>query len=55
MTCDNGDGVQPMLWKLNAAPGAATPDKYTVATVVSADPGYDAALLGMVGSLHQRS
>lgn len=55
VTCDTGSGVQPMLWKLNAAPGAAAPATFAVATVVSADPEYDSALLGMVGSLHQAS
>jgi hypothetical protein len=55
VVCDSGLGVRPMLWKLNAAPGAATPAKFTVATVVSADPQYDSALLGMVGSLHPSS
>ena len=55
VTCDSGLGVQPMLWKLNAAPGAPAPAKFAVATVVSADPEYDSALLGMVGSLHQSS
>ncbi|MEY9859052.1 hypothetical protein ABH935_004679 [Catenulispora sp. GAS73] len=55
VTCDTGPGVQPMLWKLNAAPGAAAPATFTVATVVSANPQYDSALLGMVGSLHQTS
>lgn len=55
VTCDSGPGVQPMLWKLNAAPGAAAPTTFTVATVVSANPQYDSALLGMVGSLHQTS
>ncbi len=55
VTCDTGPGVQPMLWKLNAAPGAAAPTTFAVATVVSANPQYDSALLGMVGSLHQTS
>jgi hypothetical protein len=55
VTCDTGSGVRPMLWKLNAPAGAATPAKFTVATVVSLDPAYDSALLGMVGSLHQAS
>jgi hypothetical protein len=55
VTCDTGSGVRPMLWKLNASPGAATPAKFAVATVVSADPAYDSVLLGMVGSLHQAS
>lgn len=55
VTCDNGPGVQPMLWKLNAAPGAAAPAASGVAAVVSSDPQYDSALLGMVGSLHQSS
>jgi hypothetical protein len=55
VTCDTGPGVQPMLWKLNAAPGAAAPATFAVATVVSANPQYDSALLGMVGSLHQTS
>lgn len=52
VTCESGLGVQPMLWKLNVAPGTATPEKAAVATVVSVDPEYDSALLGMVGSLH---
>ncbi|WP_370371497.1 hypothetical protein [Catenulispora sp. GP43] len=55
VTCDNGPGVQPMLWKLNAAPGATAPTTFGVAAVVSSDPEYDSALLGMVGSLHQTS
>jgi invasion protein IalB len=55
VVCDSGHGVQPMLWKLNVAPGAAAPATYTIATVVSADPQYDSALLGMVGSLHPSS
>lgn len=54
VVCDSGHGVQPMLWKLNAAPGAASAT-FTIATVVSADPQYDLALLGMVGSLHPSS
>lgn len=55
VTCDSGPGVQPMLWKLNVASGAPAPATYAVAAVVSADPQYDSALLGMVGSLHQAS
>ena len=55
VVCDSGHGVKPMLWKLNAAPGAAAPATFTIATVVSADPQYDSALLGMVGSLHPSS
>ncbi|MBS2534897.1 hypothetical protein KGQ20_19185 [Catenulispora sp. NF23] len=55
VTCSSGTGAQPMLWKLNAAPGATPPSQFAVATVVSVDPKYDTALLGMVGSLHQAS
>lgn len=55
VTCTGGSGMTPMLWKLNAAPGAAPPSQFAVATVVSVDPQYDTALLGMVGSLHQAS
>ncbi len=55
VTCTGGTGAQPMLWKLNAAPGATPPAQFAVATVVSVDPKYDTALLGMVGSLHQAS
>lgn len=55
VTCDSGPGVQPMLWKLNAVPGAVAPTTFAVATVVSSDPRYDRALLDMVGSLHQTS
>ena len=55
VVCDSGHNVQPMLWKLNAAPGAAAPATFTIATVVSADPQYDSALLGMVRSLHPSS
>jgi hypothetical protein len=52
VTCDTGSGVQPMLWKINPI-GTAAGGKSTVAMVVSADPAYDSALLGMVGTLHQ--
>jgi hypothetical protein len=55
VTCDTGSGVQPMLWKLHPAAGTPAPTGYAVAAVVSADPEYDSALLGMVGSLHQAS
>lgn len=52
VTCAAGSGVRPMLWKLNSAGGVAAGSKSAVATVVSADPAYDSALLGMVGTLH---
>jgi hypothetical protein len=55
VTCDSGSGVQPMLWKLNTASGTAPAGTSAVAAVVSADPRYDTALLGMVGSLHATS
>ena len=55
VTCESGAGVQPMLWKLNAAGGGATSGESVVAMVISADPQYDSALLGMVGTLHQAS
>ncbi|GAA1989534.1 hypothetical protein [Catenulispora subtropica] len=52
VTCDQGSGVRPMLWELVPAGGTAGGPKAAVVTVVSSDPAYDAALLGMVGSLH---
>ncbi|NUP47374.1 MAG: hypothetical protein HOW97_08670 [Catenulispora sp.] len=52
VTCDEGAGVKPMLWELLPAGGAAGGGKTAVAAVVSSDPAYDTALLGMVGSLH---
>lgn len=52
VTCDEGPGVRPMLWELLPAGGAASGGKTAVAAVVSSDPAYDTALLGMVGSLH---
>lgn len=55
VTCATGSGAQPMLWKLNAAPGAPAPTTFAVAAVVSVDPANDSALLGMVSSLHQAS
>lgn len=53
--CDSGSGVQPMLWELNTVSGTAASGKRAVVTLVSVDPEYDSALLGMVGSLHQAS
>jgi hypothetical protein len=55
VTCDQGAGLRPMLWELSPAGGAAGTGKTAVATVVSADPAFDAALLGMVGTLHLAS
>ncbi|MFD0630554.1 hypothetical protein ACFQ9X_01685 [Catenulispora yoronensis] len=52
VTCDQGSGVRPMLWELLPADGAAGGAKVAVVTVVSSDPAFDAALLGMVGTLH---
>jgi hypothetical protein len=52
VTCTEGSGVRPMLWKLNPAGGVAAGSKSAVAAVVSADPAYDSALLSMVGTLH---
>ncbi|NUR31741.1 MAG: hypothetical protein HOV83_38870, partial [Catenulispora sp.] len=53
VTCDEGSGVRPMLWELAPSGGTvAGGAKAAVVTVVSSDPAYDAALLGMVGSVH---
>ena len=54
VTCASGSGARPMLWKLDTA-GTAPATTSVVATVVSSDPAYDSALLGMVGSLHLAS
>ena len=58
LACLGAALVLPAAHAQGAAPsdaGAPAPAEYAVAMVVSADPAYDSALLGMVASLHQAS